>query len=208
MQGSWFCWRTSFVCLLPVYSRKSKLYELREILWGKRGMIWPFVYRIRKKLWRVNHVSATLLYTPSQLMNCLRNEWDGWLRLIWMDLKTHNKYENSINIVEKTLMKAFVCLYVSENHQQTVDQADASVRAELEEERRRYQSLLREFTRLEQRYDNLRDMSVFTTNEVHLYWELSFKTKFPNHISPHIEIMNVTFLFIVWGSHIVVSSLK
>lgn len=66
-------------------------------------------------------------------------------------------------------MKVFVCLYVSENHQKTVNQADASVRAELEEERRRYQSLLREFTRLEQRYDNLRDMSVFTTNEVRLY---------------------------------------
>lgn len=48
-----------------------------------------------------------------------------------------------------------------------MDQADASVRAELEEERRRYQSLLREFTRLEQRYDNLRDMSMFTNNEVH-----------------------------------------
>uniref|UniRef100_A0A8C1KH65 Methyl-CpG binding domain protein 3b n=1 Tax=Cyprinus carpio TaxID=7962 RepID=A0A8C1KH65_CYPCA len=56
-------------------------------------------------------------------------------------------------------------LRLTMNHQQTVNQADASVRAELEEERRRYQSLLREFTRLEQRYDNLRDMSVFTTNE-------------------------------------------
>lgn len=52
-----------------------------------------------------------------------------------------------------------------ERRQQSADQADASVRAELEEERRRYQSLLREFTRLEQRYDNLRDMSLFTTNE-------------------------------------------
>ncbi|XP_055073838.2 unconventional myosin-Va [Misgurnus anguillicaudatus] len=52
-----------------------------------------------------------------------------------------------------------------DSHQQSVDQNDASVLAELEEERRRYQSLLREFTRLEQRYDNLRDMSMFTTNE-------------------------------------------
>ncbi|XP_039550928.1 unconventional myosin-Vb isoform X2 [Pimephales promelas] len=52
-----------------------------------------------------------------------------------------------------------------ESRQQSVDQAGASVQAELEEERRRYQSLLREFTRLEQRYDNLRDMSLFTTNE-------------------------------------------
>ncbi|KAK7137051.1 hypothetical protein R3I93_017195 [Phoxinus phoxinus] len=52
-----------------------------------------------------------------------------------------------------------------ESRQQSVDQAGASVRAELEEERRRYQSLLREFTRLEQRYDNLRDMSLFTSNE-------------------------------------------
>uniref|UniRef100_A0AAY4CVE3 Methyl-CpG binding domain protein 3b n=1 Tax=Denticeps clupeoides TaxID=299321 RepID=A0AAY4CVE3_9TELE len=33
------------------------------------------------------------------------------------------------------------------------------MKAELEEERRRYQGLLREFTRLEQRYENLRDMS-------------------------------------------------
>lgn len=68
-------------------------------------------------------------------------------------------------------MKAFVCWYVSESHKQTVVQADASARAELDEERRRYQSLLREFTRLEQRYDNLRDMSLFTTNEVHLGWK-------------------------------------
>uniref|UniRef100_A0AAR2K0L5 Methyl-CpG binding domain protein 3b n=1 Tax=Pygocentrus nattereri TaxID=42514 RepID=A0AAR2K0L5_PYGNA len=41
-----------------------------------------------------------------------------------------------------------------------------SVQAELEEERRRYQGLLREFTRLEQRYDNLRDMSMLPTAEV------------------------------------------
>lgn len=47
-----------------------------------------------------------------------------------------------------------------------MSQAGAAVQAELEEERRRYQGLLREFTRLEQRYDNLRDMSMLPTAEV------------------------------------------
>uniref|UniRef100_A0AAY4CY02 Methyl-CpG binding domain protein 3b n=1 Tax=Denticeps clupeoides TaxID=299321 RepID=A0AAY4CY02_9TELE len=42
---------------------------------------------------------------------------------------------------------------------QAISNAGASMKAELEEERRRYQGLLREFTRLEQRYENLRDMS-------------------------------------------------
>lgn len=45
---------TNFVCLLPVYCRKSKLSDSREILWRKRRMIWLFVYRIRKRLRRVN----------------------------------------------------------------------------------------------------------------------------------------------------------
>ncbi|CAK6955270.1 unconventional myosin-Vb [Scomber scombrus] len=45
---------------------------------------------------------------------------------------------------------------------QAVTQASAALRAELDEERRKYQGLLREFTRLEQRYDNLREMSLLT----------------------------------------------
>ncbi|KAK2835694.1 hypothetical protein Q5P01_016178 [Channa striata] len=46
--------------------------------------------------------------------------------------------------------------------QEAVSQASAALRAELDEERRKYQGLLREFTRLEQRYDNLREMSLLT----------------------------------------------
>ncbi|XP_070817988.1 unconventional myosin-Va [Chaetodon trifascialis] len=45
---------------------------------------------------------------------------------------------------------------------QAVSQASAALRAELDEERRKYQGLLREFTRLEQRYDNLKEMSLLT----------------------------------------------
>ncbi|KAG7488039.1 hypothetical protein MATL_G00029750 [Megalops atlanticus] len=41
----------------------------------------------------------------------------------------------------------------------SVAQAGEGLRAELEEERRRYQGLLKEFTRLEQRYENLCEMS-------------------------------------------------
>nr|XP_057930064.1 unconventional myosin-Vb isoform X2 [Doryrhamphus excisus] len=46
--------------------------------------------------------------------------------------------------------------------QQAVSHATAAVRVELDEERRKHQGLLREFTRLEQRYDNLREMSQLT----------------------------------------------
>ncbi|XP_061635923.1 unconventional myosin-Vb [Phyllopteryx taeniolatus] len=46
--------------------------------------------------------------------------------------------------------------------QQAVTEATVALRAELDEERRKHQGLLREFTRLEQRYDNLREMSQLT----------------------------------------------
>ncbi|KAK0133416.1 Unconventional myosin-Vb [Merluccius polli] len=45
---------------------------------------------------------------------------------------------------------------------QAVSRSGGELRAELDEERRKYQGLLREFTRLEQRYDNLREMSLLT----------------------------------------------
>ena len=50
---------------------------------------------------------------------------------------------------------------------QAVSRAGAELRAELEEERRKYQGQLREFTRLEQRYDNLREMSQLTEVDAH-----------------------------------------
>ncbi|XP_068599870.1 unconventional myosin-Va [Brachionichthys hirsutus] len=45
---------------------------------------------------------------------------------------------------------------------QAVSQASAALKAEVDEERRKYQGLLREFTRLEQRYDNLREMNLLS----------------------------------------------
>uniref|UniRef100_A0A665WQM8 Methyl-CpG binding domain protein 3b n=1 Tax=Echeneis naucrates TaxID=173247 RepID=A0A665WQM8_ECHNA len=44
---------------------------------------------------------------------------------------------------------------------QALNKASTALREELDEERRKYQGLLREFTRLEQRYDNLREMSLY-----------------------------------------------
>uniref|UniRef100_A0AAQ5YNX9 Methyl-CpG binding domain protein 3b n=1 Tax=Amphiprion ocellaris TaxID=80972 RepID=A0AAQ5YNX9_AMPOC len=61
---------------------------------------------------------------------------------------------------EKEELSARLLEQVKHVHQ-AVSQANAALRAELDEERRKYQGLLREFTRLEQRYDNLRDMSLF-----------------------------------------------
>lgn len=46
-----------------------------------------------------------------------------------------------------------------ERLEQEVSQRSTALRTELDEERRKYQGLLREFTRLEQRYDNLREMN-------------------------------------------------
>lgn len=59
------------------------------------------------------------------------------------------------------LLFFLVCAF-AECVQQAVSQESAALRAELDEERRKYQGLLREFTRLEQRYDNLREMSLLT----------------------------------------------
>ncbi|KAK7889650.1 hypothetical protein WMY93_025210 [Mugilogobius chulae] len=48
------------------------------------------------------------------------------------------------------------------NMHEAVFKATATIKSELDEERRKYQSLLRDFSRLEQRYDNLREMSLLT----------------------------------------------
>lgn len=49
--------------------------------------------------------------------------------------------------------------------QKAVLQASAALQSELDEEKMKYQGLLREFSRLEQRYDNLREMNLLS--EVH-----------------------------------------
>ncbi|KAM9357499.1 unconventional myosin-Va [Symphorus nematophorus] len=72
---------------------------------------------------------------------------------------------------------------------QAVSQANAALRAELDEERRKYQGLLREFTRLEQRYDNLREMSLLTERakghrRTDSTQSLSFEPPSPTLLSP------------------------
>uniref|UniRef100_UPI003AB09A97 unconventional myosin-Va n=1 Tax=Centroberyx gerrardi TaxID=166262 RepID=UPI003AB09A97 len=76
---------------------------------------------------------------------------------------------------------------------QAVSQAGASLRAELDEERRKYQGLLREFTRLEQRYDNLREMSLLTERtkghrRTDSAQSLSFEPLSPSPTSPSFSI--------------------
>uniref|UniRef100_A0A7N6B267 Methyl-CpG binding domain protein 3b n=1 Tax=Anabas testudineus TaxID=64144 RepID=A0A7N6B267_ANATE len=72
---------------------------------------------------------------------------------------------------------------------QAVSEASAALRAELDEERRKYQGLLREFARLEQRYDNLRDMSLLTERakghrRTDSTQSLSFEPPSPTLLSP------------------------
>ncbi|XP_076135384.1 unconventional myosin-Vb [Alosa pseudoharengus] len=82
----------------------------------------------------------------TQEKEALKAERDGLLK---------DKEELSARLLEQEKEQAD-CV------QKAVSRAGEGVQAELEEERRRYQGLLREFTRLEQRYDNLRDMSLLT----------------------------------------------
>ncbi|XP_072294230.1 LOW QUALITY PROTEIN: unconventional myosin-Vb [Eucyclogobius newberryi] len=50
----------------------------------------------------------------------------------------------------------------AESMQEAVLKATTAIKRDLDEERRKYQGLLRDFSRLEQRYDNLREMSLLT----------------------------------------------
>lgn len=64
---------------------------------------------------------------------------------------------------------------------QAVAQEGKALTAELDEERRKYQGLLREFTRLEQRYENLREMSMLTevlTHYIQLHIPLAWVPAF------------------------------
>uniref|UniRef100_A0A3B5QLT5 Dilute domain-containing protein n=1 Tax=Xiphophorus maculatus TaxID=8083 RepID=A0A3B5QLT5_XIPMA len=59
----------------------------------------------------------------------------------------------------------FILFMYAECVQKAVQEASAALQSELDEEKMKYQGLLRELTRLEQRYDNLREMNLLT--EVH-----------------------------------------
>uniref|UniRef100_A0A8C4ENN7 Methyl-CpG binding domain protein 3b n=1 Tax=Dicentrarchus labrax TaxID=13489 RepID=A0A8C4ENN7_DICLA len=73
----------------------------------------------------------------------------------------HLPHKYTFSLLSLCVFYVFILLCVCAEHvQQAVSQASAALRAELDEERRKYQGLLREFTRLEQRYDNLREMSL------------------------------------------------
>ncbi|XP_060736566.1 unconventional myosin-Vb isoform X1 [Tachysurus vachellii] len=79
------------------------------------------------------------------------------------------KVERDSLLKERDALSTRICeqqKIQEESSQQLVSQAGEAIQVELEEERRRYQGLLREFTRLEQRYDNLRDMSMLPTTEL------------------------------------------
>lgn len=53
-------------------------------------------------------------------------------------------------------------LCFAESVHEAVLKSTAALKTDLDEERRKYQGLLRDFSRLEQRYDNLREMSLLT----------------------------------------------
>lgn len=80
----------------------------------------------------------------------------------------------------------------AERLEQEVSQRSVALRAELDEERRKYQGLLREFTRLEQRYDNLREMSQLA--EVP-----------PTSHATHHRTDELRFLTSLWVAHLIFS---
>uniref|UniRef100_A0A7N6BN81 Methyl-CpG binding domain protein 3b n=1 Tax=Anabas testudineus TaxID=64144 RepID=A0A7N6BN81_ANATE len=99
---------------------------------------------------------------------------------------------SSLYLTLLLLSSSSVCVFVhmcAEWQHQAVSEASAALRAELDEERRKYQGLLREFARLEQRYDNLRDMSLLTERakghrRTDSTQSLSFEPPSPTLLSP------------------------
>uniref|UniRef100_A0A671WPG4 Methyl-CpG binding domain protein 3b n=1 Tax=Sparus aurata TaxID=8175 RepID=A0A671WPG4_SPAAU len=87
---------------------------------------------------------------------------------------------------------------------QAVSQASAALGAALDEERRKYQGLLRDFTRLEQRYDNLREMSLLTEVDTHNH--TTTQTLTHTHTHTHLQTkylcpyLNHVFSFLVLPS--------
>ncbi|KAG7513176.1 unconventional myosin-Vb-like [Solea senegalensis] len=77
---------------------------------------------------------------------------------------------------------------------QAVTQASAALTAALDEERRRYQCLLREYTRLEQRYDNLREMSLLTKNPKGHTRTDSSQSLCPEPLSPSPSMLSLQSL--------------
>uniref|UniRef100_A0A671WPM1 Methyl-CpG binding domain protein 3b n=1 Tax=Sparus aurata TaxID=8175 RepID=A0A671WPM1_SPAAU len=69
--------------------------------------------------------------------------------------------------------------------EKAVSQASAALGAALDEERRKYQGLLRDFTRLEQRYDNLREMSLLTEVDTHNH--TTTQTLTHTHTHTHLQ---------------------
>uniref|UniRef100_A0A8B9K7C9 Myosin VB n=1 Tax=Astyanax mexicanus TaxID=7994 RepID=A0A8B9K7C9_ASTMX len=69
---------------------------------------------------------------------------------VWAVLRAFN------SLLARYLIQSVVCLGVA-GQEGSASQKEARLQAELDEERLRYQNLLKEFSRLEQRYDNLQE---------------------------------------------------
>uniref|UniRef100_A0A4W5Q2V8 Methyl-CpG binding domain protein 3b n=1 Tax=Hucho hucho TaxID=62062 RepID=A0A4W5Q2V8_9TELE len=106
------------------------------------------------------------------------------LRLTQVGLVRPNGSETALMLFLR-LSIIFVIICFMSMHPECVVQAVAqegkTLTAELDEERRKYQGLLREFTRLEQRYENLREMSMLTevlTHYIQLHIPLAWVPAF------------------------------
>uniref|UniRef100_A0A4W5QGG6 Methyl-CpG binding domain protein 3b n=1 Tax=Hucho hucho TaxID=62062 RepID=A0A4W5QGG6_9TELE len=92
----------------------------------------------------------------------------------------HNRYLFSVRLSIIFVIICFMSMH-PECVVQAVAQEGKTLTAELDEERRKYQGLLREFTRLEQRYENLREMSMLTevlTHYIQLHIPLAWVPAF------------------------------
>uniref|UniRef100_A0A8C7GVU3 Myosin VB n=1 Tax=Oncorhynchus kisutch TaxID=8019 RepID=A0A8C7GVU3_ONCKI len=104
------------------------------------------------------HCSIRLVaYTMSAIMQRRLNE----RTIFWHNIHFH--LQSYFLKLLKLLCVAFIFLFSVKEETQLESSASQSVgrvQAELDEERQRYQNLLREFSRLEQRYDNLQEAKV------------------------------------------------
>uniref|UniRef100_A0A671WM93 Methyl-CpG binding domain protein 3b n=1 Tax=Sparus aurata TaxID=8175 RepID=A0A671WM93_SPAAU len=101
-----------------------------------------------------------------------------------LESQKHEKPHLSSICVFSRFLFFLVCV-CAECVNQAVSQASAALGAALDEERRKYQGLLRDFTRLEQRYDNLREMSLLTEVDTHNH--TTTQTLTHTHTHTHLQ---------------------
>ncbi|XP_061093823.1 unconventional myosin-Vb [Conger conger] len=139
--------------------------SLRELLQSEREAHAVELFRLKGALLRVQEqvkeqTASTLKEREEEESRRAEERAAEEIKQLMQEVQALQAEKNSVEEEMKALNKQLLEQerVQEERVTQTVARASEHLQEELEEERRRYQGLLKEFTRLEQRYDNLREM--------------------------------------------------